>query len=197
MVLPGFTPTAVLCAALLLSPAGVLAAPEPAAGAPPGLDNLNFEAGAVGEPPPGWFVPKPVRRAGYGARTVAGDVAEGERSALITRAGKSRRKDLFGNLMRSVDATPYRGRRVRLSAQVKAFGRAQMWLRVDRARARMGFFDNMGDRPILLHEWQRYEIVGEVADDAKTLNFGLMVFGNGRAWFDDVVLEVLSTEGDP
>ena len=57
--------------------------------------------------------------------------------------------------MQSIDATPYRGKRLRFRAAVKmaeagAGGRAQLWFRVDLAAQggtpRTGFFDNMQDR---------------------------------------------------
>lgn len=74
----------------------------------------------------------------------------------------------FGNVMQSIDATPLRGKRVRFRAAVRAEGRAQLWLRVDRQGGARGLFDNMQDRPILSAEWKEYEIEGPVADDAES-----------------------------
>jgi len=59
-------------------------------------------------------------------------------------------------------------------------------MRVDRRENRTGFFDNMQDRPIRLGEWQYYEIVGDVEEDAATVNIGMILLGGGKAWLDDV-----------
>jgi hypothetical protein len=53
--------------------------------------------------------------------------------------------------MRSIDAAPYRGRRVRFSAMLRGqeiTGRAGVWLRVDTAEGDSSAFDNMDDRPL-------------------------------------------------
>ena len=49
----------------------------------------------------------------------------------------------------------------------------------------------MGDRPIRSAQWQRYEIVGTVDEDAEWMNIGIMVFGEATAWLDDVRIEIL------
>ena len=64
-------------------------------------------------------------------------------------------------------------------------------MRVDREGTERGFFDNMQDRPIRDPEWKPYEIVGEVAEDATSLSFGLILIGSGRAWIDDVRVEAV------
>ena len=49
----------------------------------------------------------------------------------------------------------------------------------------------MQDRPILADDWQYYEIVADIEEDAKSIVLGLMLFGSGRAWIDDVTLQVV------
>ena len=56
----------------------------------------------------------------------------------------------------------------------------------------MGFFDNMGERPIRSPEWKSHEIIGDIEGDAQLLNFGLMSIGKGRAWIDEVSLDIVS-----
>jgi hypothetical protein len=70
--------------------------------------------------------------------------------------------------------------------------RAQMWLSVDRANRRQGFFDNMNDRPVRSSDWTRCEIDAEIDHDATFVNFGVMSIGRGRVWVDDVSFEVVS-----
>ena len=101
----------------------------------------------------------------------------------------------FGTVTQSVTADAYRGRRIKLSSSVRAEvadvgDQGQMWLRVDRSSGQRGFFNNMNDRPINSHEWQRYEIEGEVAEDATQIVFGCFLFGQGRLWVDDFELMV-------
>ena len=163
----------------------------PAALAQSGPQNLDFEEGQVDQLPPGWFVPT----TGYTGMVVEGRVRQGQRCARLS-SDQSDDQAPFGNLMQTIDATPYRGKRLRLKAAVRvAIGgfddKAQLWLRVDRAGGRMGFFDNMGDRPIRLPRWKYHEIIGDVASDAQTINFGLMLLRNGQAWLDDVSIEIV------
>jgi C-terminal processing protease CtpA/Prc len=64
-------------------------------------------------------------------------------------------------------------------------------LRVDLPDRRTGFFDNMTDRRITGTEWDVYEIVGDVAEDAVGLSLGLLMTGPGRAWIDAVSFAVV------
>jgi hypothetical protein len=82
-----------------------------------------------------------------------------------------------------------RGKPVRLRAQVRARVQgpgdgAALWLRVDRPKKTMGFFDNMSDRTIREAEWREYRIDGVVDGDAEALAFGVMAFGQASADFD-------------
>ena len=60
---------------------------------------------------------------------------------------------------------------------------AQLWVRVDRPNQKMGFFDNMRNRPITSREWTTQEINGEVSD---AIAIGMMLFGKGGAYIDSV-----------
>ncbi len=162
-----------------------------------GLQNGGFEAGAEGSPEGGWFMPSPLREAGHAFTTTGWRPFAGKRCAELSREPGNLTGD-FANVMQTVDARPYRGKVVRLTAAVRVESegpgdRAQLWMRVDRTRSRTGFFDNMNDRPILNAEWARYEIVGDVAEDAETINVGLMLFGGARAFLDDVTLDVVGS----
>lgn len=181
----------ILCASALT--ASIEAPPEPA------LVNLDFEQGEPGEVPLGWLVPAGLEDNGYTARTVEDRPESGKRCALITLEGTPQDQTAFGNLARTFDAAPYRGKRVRLRAAVRAEvaggHQAQLWLRVDLPDRRMGFFDNMRDRPITSAEWDFYEIIGDVADDALDINLGLILLREGKAWLDSVSFEVLGEAG--
>ncbi len=194
-------------AAALFVCAGFLAAagetPPPPVMAPisASLANLDFEQGEVGQEPAGWIVPQPLREKGYRAMTVAEQPESGARCAVLSAPEKPPGPGDFGNLMRSVDATAYRGKRVRFRAAVRAEGkdgappRAQLWMRVDRDGGAMGFFDNMGDRPVTSATWGRYEIVGDVAPDAQGVSIGMILVAGSRAWIDSASIEVLGEAG--
>lgn len=108
--------------------------------------------------------------------------------------------DGFVTVMRNLPAEALRGRAVRLrgQARVKAAdssGTGALWLRVDRPNQTMGFFDNMGDRPIRETAWREYTIEGAVADDAVKVAFGVMAAGTATADFDSIALSTQAPDG--
>ncbi len=61
-----------------------------------------------------------------------------------------------------------------------------------------GVFDNCAVPPATIEKWRRDASVGEIADDALTLKFGLMTSGKGAAArLDDVKLEGLGDSPPP
>jgi hypothetical protein len=109
--------------------------------------------------------------------------------------------DGFVTLMQTVPAEALRGKTIRLRARVRAFptapaGGAALWLRVDRENQVMGFFDNMGDRPVRDSVWRTCVIEGAVAEDAVSVAFGAMAVGAVTADFDAVELDVESATGE-
>jgi len=161
-----------------------------AAAAPIPLENPSFEGGLTG-----WHTgigaTESTAAPGYSIdidrdRPRAGAASLRLESAPATEAG-------FGTITSSVDAAPYRGRRVRLTGAVRAIpaddGKVGLWLRVDRPDGQRGFFDNMDRQPITGSNWADYSIEGDVAADATRVVFGLLLVGHGRAWLDDVRLD--------
>jgi hypothetical protein len=175
--------------------------------APPGIVNGDMESVDAEGQLVGWRVPQALLDAGYLAGPEGGDVHAGALAARIDSRAATPGPNSFGNLMQSFDATPWRGKRVRYRAAVKVAeaesgARAQLWLRVDRAGAGnaplLGFFDNMGDRPITSDEWASYEIVGDVASDAQRIVLGALTIGAclvlvDEASFTEVAAEVAPT----
>jgi hypothetical protein len=166
-----------------------------------GIANGGFEEQANLGRPVGWNFPPILEKSGYQIRVETENAHEGKKCVLLDATASESNDRAFGNLMQSIDATPFRGKRVRFRAAVRtgelsADGRAQLWFRVDRASANgqnnIGAFDNMQDRPIRDGQWKHYEIVGQVDDDALRINLGLLVLGKGKAWLDDASLEVVS-----
>ncbi len=103
----------------------------------------------------------------------------------------------FGTLVQAIRADPYRGRRIRLSGSIStegANGGAGLWMRVAGTDAILAF-DNMNSRRIRwTRDWQEAEVVLDVAQEARTITFGLSLAGNGTAWLDDVRIEIVGKE---
>jgi hypothetical protein len=73
---------------------------------------------------------------------------------------------------------------------------AGMWMRVDGGNTRDTHktlsFDNMQSRPIKdTGDWRECEIVLDVPMESTSLNFGVLLVGTGKVWFDDVSFEVV------
>jgi hypothetical protein len=105
--------------------------------------NLEF-AGAAGDFPEGWYVPESLTRLGFTAQIHAQGCDRGPTCAVV-----------LGNLMQRLNASRYRGQKVRLRASLRLAAeheksdQAQMWLRVDRANGNgVGFIDNMAERAV-------------------------------------------------
>lgn len=149
--------------------------------------NLGFEEGAAG-----WSLP---HAPGYESAVVPEPHGGASALKIWSVAGKP---SGFANIGQMVNAAPYRGKFVHLRAwvrsEVPADGGAQLWLRIDRPNNTMGFLDNMLDRPIQNPSWQSYDIVGEVADDAKAILFGAFLRGTGAMWVDDLSLSDADSE---
>jgi hypothetical protein len=108
--------------------------------------------------------------------------------------------DGFVTLMQTIPAEELRGKAIRLRGLVRAAvsepgGSAALWLRVDRPERMMGFFDNMGDRPVRDLEWREYSVEGSVAEDAVAVAFGAMASGAVTADFDRIELSVRNHGG--
>ncbi|MBU6299669.1 MAG: hypothetical protein KGJ79_02325 [Alphaproteobacteria bacterium] len=91
-----------------------------------------------------------------------------------------------------IAADSYRGRRVRLSAQIETdnAGRAVLWMRVDGPNMKVLSADWMEDRPINgTTDWKRYDEVLDVPPDAIGIAFGYNLRGKGTVWATDFRLE--------
>lgn len=167
------------------------------------IANAGFEEGRVGEAPPGWH--GSIAPAGAQAPSAPRFVAridpesprEGRASVRLEHVAETADPAQFGTVTSSIPAAAYRGRRVRLTGSVRAEVPAEthvgLWLRVDRQDRLPGAFDNMADRPIRSASWADYTIEADVAPDAEHIVFGLLLAGPGRAWMDNVRLEMIGS----
>lgn len=103
----------------------------------------------------------------------------------------------FGTLMQTVYADFCLGKKMRLSAQIKSeeVGLAALWMRIDGADGEILGFDNMQKNPINgTTDWNYYECVLNVPLESKSVAFGVLLSGEGKVWFSEVVLEPVSDD---
>lgn len=109
----------------------------------------------------------------------------------------------YGMLYQGIDATAWRGRTLRLSA----------WLRTEGALgnhfgrgAGLTLFAMRGGYPVThaqmrnnaVHgsvDWTRYEITLKIPPQAARIELGVSLYGPGKAWIDDVALDVVEDAG--
>ncbi len=107
----------------------------------------------------------------------------------------------FGTLMQTCSAKEYLGKKVRMSGFIKTENISNwvgMWLRIDsKTNSEMKYFDNMRDRKIKgTTNWTKYEIILDIPKNSNSMNFGVLINGTGKVWFDNLSFEVIgkSTE---
>lgn len=122
---------------------------------------------------------------------------DGKTSATIK--SRTQTPENFGTIVQSFSAESYLGKRVRMSAYVKAdkiTSWAGLWMRVDGEGKDISLsFDNMQNRPIKgTLDWKKYEIVLDIPEASKFITFGILLDGPGQAWVDGFKFEVVSKE---
>ena len=123
----------------------------------------------------------------------------GEKSAFIESTES--KINGFGTLMQSCSAKEYLGKKVKMSGFIKTENISNwvgMWLRIDsKKNSDMKYFDNMRDRQIKgTTNWTKYEIILDIPTNSNSMNFGVLINGTGKVWFDNLSFEVVgkSTE---
>jgi hypothetical protein len=154
--------------------------------------SLAVEASILAGAPMGWLA-----SAKPGEFDVALDDREahdGRRSlrlqAISPRAG-------VGYVTQIVHASPYRKKRVRLTAWMKTenVGYAALWLSCNDDKYNVINSDVMYDRPVSgSTPFSRYELVIDVPANAIDVRFGAKLDGTGKIWIDDFKLEEVSTQ---
>jgi hypothetical protein len=99
--------------------------------------------------------------------------------------------DEMGTLSVTVDAAPYRGRRVRVRGQVHGDidgDWSGLWLRVD-GRESVATFDTTLERSETEAGWLLHTVDLDVGPNAKTVAFGVILSGNQTVRIDDLSLE--------
>jgi len=131
----------------------------------------------------------------YEAGTDAREAFNGHPSACL--ASKEPHIEGFGSLIQSFQAHNYLGKRLRFRAFVKSNDVqewAGLWMSVSKGNL-MVAFDNMHNRSIKgTTDWQEYEVVLDVPQDATRIDFGVLLAGTGRVWLNGVEFDVVGLD---
>jgi hypothetical protein len=105
------------------------------------------------------------------------------------------------SVWRDFDATPYAGKRIRLSAALKADGVKELgsvWMRVDDAKhPKSGYPASVAlDNGVIKGTtgWRNYSIVLDVPPGATGIYIGFLLAGTGAVWMNGDRVEVVGPE---
>jgi len=127
------------------------------------------------------------------------EIARSGEASLRLAARGNRRRSEWAVSVQMVDATAYRGHRIRVRGYLRSddVDSGGLWLRVDGivdGKAAMLALDNTEDRRIEgTRDWTLQEIVVDIPPESVTILFGTMITGDGRLWADDVSFEEVSS----
>lgn len=114
----------------------------------------------------------------------------GTKSATIKSITDTFEVGEYATIMQQFSAKEFLGKRVRFSGFVKTqdvTGWCGLWLRIDSALGVTLKLDNMQGRPIVgTKEWNYYSCVLDISEEAAIINIGILLYGSGQAWLDNV-----------
>jgi hypothetical protein len=151
--------------------------------------------------PANWFVSSQIPGAGiqnYEA-AIDHDHCDGGRACALFKS-RSQDTGASGTLMQAVDATSFKGKRIRLSASLKTLALprgAGLWMRAENAAGGIIAFKNYQSVPSENSavrgdsEWTHVELVQDVPDSAAALFYGVILNGTGKVWISHVRVDVL------
>lgn len=146
--------------------------------------------------PPGWIVTGQGRPSLYRIG-LDPEVPGAVRIATTDRSGPVE-DGALGGLMQTILADQYRGKTVRVRAELKGRGveRGALWMRIDPASGRHLRLDNMLSRAkngVIRGnvEWTERSVVLDVPEEAATIHYGVMLAGDGELWARNFAVETV------
>lgn len=161
--------------------------------APLAIFALISAAEAKAQVPAGWLL-SGANADRYRMRTDREVVYSGEASMRLEARGNRRNRE-WAVTVQMIDATPFRGRRVRLAGYLKSddLGSGGLWMRIDGiidGEAAQIAVDNAEDRRLSdEQDWTPQEIVLDVPEESVTILYGAMISGDGELWVDALTIE--------
>ena len=150
--------------------------------------NLDFEDFTPNLKPKFWYV------GGIGYEVAIDKTAVHSGNASLLLESKSEKRH-FGVATSTFPVASALGRKIRYSGFIQTEnvqdGFAGLWWRVDGKERKILAFDNMNGRgPKETTAWKEYVIELEVPGEAENINFGVLLTGTGKAWFDSLRIDL-------
>ncbi|HWO10911.1 MAG TPA: erythromycin esterase family protein, partial [Polyangiaceae bacterium] len=150
------------------------------------LVNGDFESGRVGESPVGWRLESVPGQLHYRARLERGAASRG--LALVLDRELDPTPVGYGSLTQRIDATPLRGARVRVSAQIQleshALGDKAFVFVMPETGSTLPYASS--EQAVASGVWRETAVERDVPAGASALQLGVIVTGAARARVDDV-----------
>jgi hypothetical protein len=129
------------------------------------------------------------------------NVFDGNKSAFLQSKPDAVVGELdFSTLMQTIPAKSYLGQRIQLTVFLKSElseGNAGAWLRVDgliEEQEKVISMDNMDNRRLIDNsDWSQYRLVLDVPVSATDINYGVLLSGKGKVWFDQLSLKTVGS----
>ncbi|MXW66395.1 MAG: hypothetical protein F4Z72_05250 [Gemmatimonadales bacterium] len=128
------------------------------------------------------------------------EVAHSGSSSMRLEARGNRRRSQWAASVQLVDATAYRGKRMRLRGHLRSddVDSGGLWVRVDgilEGKYAMLALDNSEDRRVEgTQDWETREIVVDIPPEGVTILIGAMITGDGELWVDDLSFEAVAED---
>lgn len=171
--------------------AGDVVVLEPRRPLPDPVRNGSFEE--TREERPSFWTRTGSQAHAYQVQSDNNEAVSGKASLMLTSTEDE--IDGFGLIKQWFPAGDFAGQRVRLSAHIKTENVSEqvgLWTHVSAPGLSQDLM-----QPALIRgtsDWQPVEIVWDVPKEATTIELGLVLFGAGHVWMDDVVLETVNQE---
>ncbi len=161
--------------------------------------NLDFEESEIGETPAGWFAWSKFKRLGV-TMTTSDQAYQGKKSLMIYRPPGLAYGEIGPNVVQTIDATPYRGKKIRFKGVARveleddtfAFLHLKIVAGVQSAySSELPLFDSLDKYRIKNSEWRHYSIEAEVAENADKITYSVNLRDFGAVWLDAVEIEIV------
>lgn len=166
-------------------------------------DNLDFEKGVPGYIPPYWKTARSLLEAGSKVETTEISPYEGDFCVLLTHVDPSTDMKKIDEsalpIYLILDAAPYRGKTVKLSAHAKIqtgshLSSGELWAIGRTTKEDFTFTKYQSENPIITDHWLPYSITFDVPDETNELRIGILIKGTGSLRADDFKLEIIQPD---
>lgn len=160
--------------------------------------NMNFERGEIGAVPPGWSITDQNFKRGY--KIELSSIAHSGKSSMLFSCDSltDGSKKYDGVVMQSISPVAYLNKKVKFTAYARSeykggVGASFLWIKIYRANKLFNLYPI--EKPILINstEWNKYEVVAEIPNDAIEIKYGIVLESSGKVWIDDAEFDNVGT----